>query len=220
MIQSIILKEFKLLFRSKNGILSMLALILTFLFIFHFTLENQKKLDVIDIIGIKWSAMFILSFIFIGQSNWEEREGDAYKINKLLLSNTVYFLSKSLTIFIALFVMEIALFFLLVVFFENYKLTTSNLYGTFLFLVPSTLTLSFLGMTLSHISFATRLKEIILPMLLIPLSIPVLLFGIEAERKFYVLGQINYFSIALIFSFCILYASLGILLMELLANEN
>lgn len=52
-----------------------------------------------------------------------------------------------------------------------------------IFLLPGVLCISFLGVVLSHISDSSRLKEILLPLLMIPFTIPILLFGMEAERK-------------------------------------
>jgi heme exporter protein B len=89
-----------------------------------------------------------------------------------------------------------------------------NLLGQFLYFIPGTLSLSFLGVTLSQMSFATRLKEVVLPILLIPLSIPVLIAGMEAERKYFSKGEVNTSSLIVLFAFSVLYLSLGLLLRE------
>ncbi|EMF81850.1 CcmB domain protein [Leptospira weilii serovar Topaz str. LT2116] len=89
-----------------------------------------------------------------------------------------------------------------------------------IFLLPGVLCISFLGVALSHISDSSRLKEILLPLLMIPFTIPILLFGMEAERK---LERMPVFDpipgIAILFSFCIFYAGIGILLLELSGDE-
>ena len=94
---------------------------------------------------------------------------------------------------------------------ESFK----DFYYQFIFLIPSGLALSFLGITLSQLSNATRLKEIILPVLLIPLSIPVLLFGMESERNLILYSAGLFKPMVILFSFAIFYGSLGVLVQEI-----
>lgn len=73
---------------------------------------------------------------------------------------------------------------------------------------------------MSHISDSARLKEILLPLLMIPFTIPILLFGMESERK---LERMPVFDpipgIVILLSFCVFYAGIGILLLELSGDE-
>ena len=211
-------KEILLLGKAKNGFISTLVLMLAFIFIFHYSLEKSIKLDSISLIGLKWSIVFILSFVYISQSLWEERENGADKINRIYLPVWISYLIKSFTIFIALIGLEFILILFFYFFYESFVITSDTIFGQFVFLIPGTLTLSFLGIALNQISHATRLKEIILPMLLIPISLPVMVFGMEAERKFFIEGfSIN--SLLLMLSFSILYGTLGVLLYEFGESE-
>lgn len=194
----------------------MLVLMLSFIFIFHFALEKNTTLNLQTLIGLKWSTIFILSFVFIGQSVWEEREGGAYVINQLFIPAYLYFLVKSFVISFGIIFLECLLLVLFNIFFESFQLNLKTILGHLVFLVPSTISLSFLGVALSRISFSTRLKEIVLPMLLIPLSLPILLIGMEAEQKyFFTNGNIlnNFF---LTCGLSVFYGSMGSILQEII----
>ncbi|HRG47220.1 MAG TPA: heme exporter protein CcmB [Leptospiraceae bacterium] len=214
MFKYLLLKEFQLIGRAKNGLLSLISLLMAFLFIFHYSLENSGKLDINSIVGLKWAGIFLLAFILISQVTYEERESGAYRITRLYIPSHLEFLAKSFVLFFLLFLVEIFLLLLLFLFFENLHFASENLLGQFLYFIPGTLSLSFLGVTLSQMSFATRLKEVVLPILLIPLSIPVLIAGMEAERKYFSKGEVNTSSLIVLFAFSVLYLSLGLLLRE------
>jgi heme exporter protein B len=216
MFRTVLLKELKIVGKAKNGFFSLLTLILAFIFIFHFSLEKNNPMNMESIIGIKWAIIFLLSFIFIGQSIWEERESGALRINSVYVPAGIFFLIKSLVVFLILFIVNIFIIFLFYLFFSSMKISSfRDVYYQIIFLIPAGLSISFLGITLTQLSHATRLKEIILPVLLIPLSIPVLLFGMEAERNLILFtGNIGKPMIILL-AFCVFYGALGILVQEL-----
>ena len=216
MIKSILIKELLIAGKAKNGIYSLFTLILTFIFIFHYTLERNNNLSIDSLIGLKWAIIFLLSFIFIGQSIWEERESGAIRINSVYLPAWVFYLSKSFVVFTILFIINILIVFLFYIFFKSMKIDSLvDVFNQIVFLFPAGLSLSLLGVMLSQLSHATRLKEVILPVLLIPLSIPVLLFGMEAERNLILFSGSILKPFVILFAFSIFYGSLGVLVQEL-----
>ncbi|MCX7999345.1 MAG: ABC transporter permease, partial [Leptospiraceae bacterium] len=72
-------KEIYLLGRAKNGLLSILSLCLSALFLFYFGFEDRNSLDVLQITATKWVILFLIIHTLVGQSIWEERESDAYR---------------------------------------------------------------------------------------------------------------------------------------------
>jgi heme exporter protein B len=216
MIKAIFYKEFLIAGKAKNGLFSLLTLILAFIFIFHFSLERNNILVLDTLIGLKWAIIFLLSFIFIGQSIWEEREGGANRINSVYIPSWIYFLSKSFVIFLILFIINIFIIFLFYVFFSSMQINSfADLFNQTVFLIPAGLSLSLLGVSLTQLSHATRLKEVILPVLLIPLSIPILLFGMEAERNLILFSGGYTKPLSILFAFSVFYGSLGVLIQEL-----
>ncbi len=184
MIFEILRKEILLIGKAKNGILSMLVLMTCLLFVFHYSENRVSKLDLSSLLGLKWAIMFTVSFVLIGQSAWEERESGALRINQATLSGTTFYLTKTFVLFFANLLVASFEIFLFSFFFESFSINPEFFLGNLLFFGLGIFSLSALGVSLSLVSFATRLKEMVLPLLLIPFSIPVILFGMEAERKF------------------------------------
>jgi heme exporter protein B len=219
LLKHLLLKEITLIGRAKNGFLSMIVLMLCMVFIFHFSMEKESNLRMEELIGLKWSIIFILSFVFMGQSNWEEREGGAFRINRLYVPFYYYFLTKSIVLWFILVLLEIFLIIVFSLFFKEFTFSLSTFYHQLILLVPATLSLSFLGNSLSQLSFATRLKEVVLPLLLIPLSIPLLIFGIEAERKLIFSDAELLTSAGILIALAVIYGSIGILSEEITKED-
>ncbi len=217
MILTLIKKEILLIGRSLHGILSMLVLASTLLFLFHFSFEKNSTLSEFALIGIKWSILFITSYILIGQSTWEEREGGAGNITRLFIPSWLSFLVKSFVVWFFLIIVLSLVLFLMSVFFINFHLEE---YGRqILFLLPGSLSLSFLGVSLSMISASTRMKEILLPLLLVPFSIPIFLYGLNAEFRYLQDKNSLTASILILILFCCFYGGLGALFQEI-QSEN
>lgn len=217
---SILRKEFALVSRSSSGVVSLFVLVLSMIFIFHYSLERNTKLTLESLLGLRWAILFVVAFVFIGQSTWEEREGGASRVNETFLSPTIYFLTKSFVIFLVMVLLEIVEMLLFSVFFEEFPLNKKSVLGQILFLTPGTLALSFLGVSLSLVSVASRMGEMLLPLLLIPFSIPLFLFGMGAERKFWSATSVwDWSSFGILLILCILYGALGAMLQELASED-
>jgi heme exporter protein B len=209
-------KEFLLIGKARNGMASLLTLNLAFLFIFHFAFEKLEPLELFRILGLKWAMFFLLNFTFVGQSLYEERESGAMKINSTILPSHIFFLIKSFVLFIFLIGSEIVFLFLLSLFFKNFSIDTLNDLSNHLkYLAPSILSITFLGVILGQLSQETRLKEMVLPILLIPFSLPIFLIGMEAERNFFIYQDSSIKPLIVLYSFTFFYGSLGVMLQEL-----
>ena len=213
MIFALIKKELQLIGRSSSGIVSVLVLIFSFVFIFHYAIEEYLTKDLPGLeffyIGMKWAFLFIISFIFIGQSVWEEREGGAIHINEMYLQPYVVFLVKSIVIFTVLFILSFFLQGIFYLFFEHYQLNYSVMQSHIIFMGPALLALSFLGVMLGLISISSRMKEIILPLLLIPFSIPVFMFGLGAEKQYLVKPEDFLVSFIILTALSVFYGAMG-----------
>ncbi len=217
---ALVRKELRLLGRASNGILSLVVLVSAMVFLFHYALERNGAMDGIALIGLKWAILFVSSFVLVGQFTWEEREAGGGTASRLFLSPWILFFSKSILVFIALSGTAIYLLGLFSLFFTAFPLEPIAFGKQLVFFLPGLLCLSFLGVCLSHISLSSRLKEILLPLLLVPLSIPVFLYGMEAERKFATQpfsALVGSFGLLLAFAF--FYGSMGALLVEMTSDE-
>ncbi|WCL51123.1 heme exporter protein CcmB [Leptospira sp. GIMC2001] len=217
MFLTILNKEIKLISRSTSGFISMAVLAFTILFIFYFSIEKNQILIPTSLAGIKWAIVFIVSFVLIGQSSWEERETGAHRITKLFVSNWILFMVKSFAVWLMLIVIEILLVFAMVLFFQNSKM--ENILAQLMFIIPGSLSLSFLGVSLANISNASRMKEIILPLLMVPFSIPLFLYGLNSEYKYLKNPETLISSIFLLIFFCFFYGGIGALFQEVLSED-
>lgn len=198
----------------------MLVLSLACIFIFHFSMERNRQLNTEELSGLKWAIVFILSFIYIGQANWEEREGGAFRINSMFVNGQILYISRTILLWLVLTGIELIIILLFSFFFKNYFISNASLVKNFIFLLPGTLALVLLGNMLAAISFATRLKEVILPLLLIPFSFPIFLFGLEAEQKYTGIGKQGFYtSLGIMLAFIIFYYALGALFEELFQED-
>ncbi|HNO25949.1 MAG TPA: heme exporter protein CcmB, partial [Leptospiraceae bacterium] len=170
MFHSLLRKELLLLFRAQNGLISMVSLILSFVYIFHFVFEKDFFLERNTIAGIRWSLIYLLSFIYISQSSWEEREGGADRIGSGMISGTYIYLAKTLSSFSALTLSSLVLNLACIFLFEKSSMSFNEFIMQYALLFPGMLSVAAIGVCISRISEATRLKEIIIPVLQIPLS--------------------------------------------------
>lgn len=212
------IKELRLLGRSLNSIVSALVLILTFTFIFHYSVESSFSRSTEGLeniyIGMKWTFIFLVAFVYIGQSIWEERESGASTINELYIRPWQFFLVKSGVIFMVLSLVSLFTIFAFYLFFEYFAISTDNFYIHLIYLLPGMLSLAFLGVMLGLVSLSSRLKEILLPLLLIPFSIPVLIFGMGAEKKYWTSPDLLV-SFIVMLAFAVFYGAMGSLLYEI-----
>lgn len=213
----ILKKEWKVHIRSIQSITSMILLGFCILFLFHYSFEKQKPLELQNLIGIKWALLFLLSHTVIGQSVWEEKEMGAGAILSSLVSPSLIFIIKSISVWILLLSSMVFLLMGMVIFFQNMKwLDVAN---QFIILPWTSLALSFLGVSLSYMTISTRWKEIVLPLVFIPFSIPLFLFGLNAEFQYLEFPEKIKNSIVLMFFFCVFYGGVGALFQELQPEE-
>jgi heme exporter protein B len=217
MIWALLKKEFILVGRSLHGLLSMLVLSFTMLFLFHFSLERTALLDSKSLLGIKWAIVFLVSFVVIGQSTWEEREGGGGRVAATMIPRWILYVSKSLVVWMVLGIVEVFIILGMVLFFHN--IFIEDLFRHLLFLLPGSLSLAFLGVSLSDFSSASRMKEIILPLLLVPFSIPIFLYGLKTEFRMDSHPESIFSSLLLMIFFCFFYGGLGALFQELQSED-
>lgn len=216
MLKALIKKEIKLLVRSPSGFISIFALSLSLIFLFFHGFEKPIPLNERGTRAIKWAILFLLNFVFIGQSLWEERESGAWEVCRAQASVTILYFSKVLSVwclsaFTSFFTVATCL-----VFFQNSSF--AHLGWEWIYIALGSLPLVSLGVALGILSFETRSKEILLPLLQIPFSIPIFLLAREAEEQFFSRG--NYQGILLLFSLGFVYFGLSAFLLEIIVSKE
>ncbi|EOQ88040.1 CcmB protein [Leptospira yanagawae serovar Saopaulo str. Sao Paulo = ATCC 700523] len=217
MFLNLLKKDFFLIGRSLGGIVSLFTLSVSVVFIFYTSIEVNEVLSARSIRGLKWAIIFLLNFVIVSQSLWEERESMGWEASLAYVSPTALYVSKSLTIWFCTILVNAFLVLILSVFFQNMSLDRG--FGEWLFASLGSGCLVFLGVSLGIIAFESRLKEIIIPLLQLPFSIPLFLFGLEAENRYWV--EVGFYipSVGLLLFFLLFYATLGSIMVETLKNE-
>ena len=184
MLSTLLLKELKLEFRTKETILSMLLLGTVLSFLFSISIENLKQEFVVIYF---WIIIFMISSLGLYRSYQNEKNLDSF--NMMISSPvdpSIIFISKVISFFIQIFIVELFLFPIIVLFFKvNFEIS----YGVFFLTLATNWYISALGNIIGGMTLRSNRNEMIIPILLFPFSAPILLAIIRATT-----GVINNYS--------------------------
>lgn len=178
-IGAILHKDLLLELRSKDVVTTMLIFSLTVVVIFNFVFEPGSAEMMTTAPAILWVAFAFAGNLGLGRSFAREQENS--QMHGLLLcpvDRSAIYAAKMAGNFLFITIVEWLTLPLVVVFFD---LTISNIWWPLLAtLVLGTLGFSAVGTIFSAISANTRAREVMLPILLFPVSVPVILASIKA----------------------------------------
>ncbi len=185
-IYAIVKKDILMEIKSKEVLNSMLvfALLVTIVFSFVFEPGSQTKNEVVG--GIFWVAVVFSGLLGLGKTIVSEVQGG--NLEALLLSpvdRSAIFFGKFISNFIFLLVMEAILLPLFTVF---YGVNILSHYKIIIIMIIATYGFSLLGTLFSIISVRTKTREIMLPLMLLPLIVPIILGAILSFNVF-ILGN-------------------------------
>ena len=171
--------------RSRETLSSMLffAMIVIFVFSFSFSMDQQAAQELIA--GIIWVAFAFTGIIGLGKSFSGELQNDC--IESLQMSPApkgAIYIGKVVANLLFMMIIEVMLFPLFVIFFNLNVVEEIGLLLLTFFL--ATLGLSAVGTLFSALTVQIRAREVMLPILLLPLVVPVIISAVEATR-----GAIN-----------------------------
>jgi len=178
-IWQIIRKDIRLEWRGRQGVPVMLVFSLLVVFLFNFALQLSPDLQAGLAAGLLWVSLAFAATLGLNRSISLERESGA--LDGLLLApvdRSAIFFGKSLSNF--LFTSLVALV-LLPVFSLFYGNNILNLSLILIVLLGVGATTS-LGTLLAALSIQTRTRDVLLPVLLYPLALPILIAAVEASR--------------------------------------
>lgn len=183
---AIVKKDILMELRSKEVINSMLvfALLVTVVFSFVFEPASDAKKEVVG--GIFWVAVVFSGLLGLSKTMVSEVQGG--NLEALLLSpvdRSAVFFGKFISNFIFLLLMEAILLPLFTVF---YGISILTHYKVIIVMVIATYGFCLLGTLFSIISVRTKTREIMLPLMLLPLIVPIILGAILSFNVF-ILGN-------------------------------
>ena len=172
-------KDILLELRTKNVITAVLTFALVSMVIFSFAFEPTPKIIAIVAPGILWVAITFAGLLGLNRSFSMEEENES--LEGLLLcpvTRDVIYFGKLLGIFLFMLIAEIIL---LPVFAMLYNLDVFEI-GMLVIMTLTTLGFAGIGTLFSAIAVNTRSREMMLPMLLLPVASPIIIAAVESTR--------------------------------------
>ena len=212
-------KDIRLEWRSKDAINAMLffALLVVVIFSFSFdpTAEESRRIAG----GLVWVAFLFAAVVALNQTWARELRNqvlDAYRISPA--PATPLFLAKALGNFIFVSILEALMTPLFIVFYKlralgpGWQLLPIGLLGTWALVINGTF--------FAAISLRTRSREIMLPLLLFPISIPAILAMVNATTAILTGEGPARFWIALLVAYDVVFTTACLLLFELILEAE
>jgi heme exporter protein B len=179
---SIIRKDLLVELRTKETLTSLLLLGLVTLLVLSFAFDPTSELRLEAAPGALWVAVIFAGVLGLSRSFLAERENDC--LQGLLLCpvdrGSIY-LGKTVANFLFMLAAQIVVL-PVFVFFFNLPLTAA-LGGVVLVLLLGLLGFAAVGTLFAAIAVRTRAREVMLPLLLIPLVIPLFIGGVTVTQK-------------------------------------
>jgi len=185
-------------FRTKQMMNSMIIFSFIVIVIFNFSFGDKAsiyisdlKLKIIDILapGILWIAFTFAGMLGISRSFAGEKEDGCLEALKLCpIERSDIYNGKVVSNALLMFLMELITIPIFVVLF-NYDL--KNLLGLVIVILLGTFGFIFIGTLLSALTVNTRTREILLPVILFPVLIPVIISAVTATGKLLITGDIS-----------------------------
>jgi len=180
-IQWIIWKDLLSEIRSRENISSMFffALIVILIFSFSFSMDQPAAKQFIS--GIMWVAFAFTGIIGLGKSFSAELQNDCLEnLQMSPVPKGAIYLGKLAANLLFMLIVEVILFPMFVIFFNLDVVETAHLVLLILFL--GTLGLSAVGTLFSALTVQIRTREVMFPILLLPVIVPVIIGAVEATR--------------------------------------
>lgn len=208
-------KDLLLELRRRESLLAMFFFGTLLLFIFHFALDIEPAKAAEMAPGLLWLAVIFCGTLGLMQLFQPERENRC--LEALLLApidRATIFLSKAVFNLILMVLLEIVVFPL---FWVLFNLTAwDRLPFVFLYSLLGTIGFCVLGTLFSALTLGARGREILLPLLLLPLMIPVILATIRGMETILRAGDFSESLpwLHLLIGFDVIFATAGILVFE------
>ncbi len=175
----ILRKDIRVEWRGRQGMPVMLVFSLLIVFLFNFALQLSPDLQAGLAAGLLWVSLAFASTLGLNRSVSLERENSA--LDGLLLApvdRSAIFFGKSLSNFLFTALVAMVLLPVFSLFYGQNLLNHNLIVITLLGLGAYTS----LGTLLAALSIQARTRDVLLPVLLYPLALPILIAAVEASR--------------------------------------
>ena len=170
-------KDFLLEVRSKDVVLPVFIFSFLVVVTFNFALESTPNTANLIVPGILWVSVLFGAMVGFGRMFLSESEQGAFQgLLTAPIGRDVIFFGKVISNVLFLLLIESILLPILVVLFN---VTLSPLYMLYVS-IPALFGISLSGMLFASISMNMRAKEVMLPILFLPVVVPIMLGAVES----------------------------------------
>ncbi len=194
----IAIKDLKAEFRTKQMLNSMMIFALLVIVIFSYAFGNEATLEVkvlntkvVDLLapGMLWIAFTFAGMLGLSRSFAGEKEEGCLEGLKLCpVDRSEIYNGKVVSNAVLMFLMEITT---IPVFIVLFSYDIKNIPGLLVVVVLGTFGFIFVGTLLSALTVNTRTREILLPVILFPVLLPVIISAVNATGKMLAEGSIS-----------------------------
>jgi heme exporter protein B len=191
-------KDLKAEFRTKQMLNSMMIFALLVIVIFSFAFGNEASIfvqginkKVVDLLapGMLWIAFTFAGMLGLSRSfSGEKEEGCLEGLKLCPVDRSDIYTGKVISNAVLMFLMEITT---IPIFVMLFSYDIKNIPGLMLVVILGTFGFIFVGTLLSALTVNTRTRELLLPVILFPVLIPVILSAVTATGIMLGSGEIN-----------------------------
>lgn len=219
-IWTILRKDLLIELRTKDSLNAMVFFGIVVLVIFNFALESIRESISFAVPGVLWVSFAFSGTLGLNRMFASERENSCLQgLLMLPVDRGILYLGKMLAASIFMLVTEVVIFVFTLVFF-NLTVWREIPYLVLVCLV-GTLGFTAVGALLSAISVNTRMREVLLPLILFPVVLPILVNAVEATAI--ILNTADYRALELPLTimsvFTVVFVTLAYLLFDFVLEE-
>ncbi len=213
-------KDLLIELRTKDSLNAMLFFGIVVLVLFNFALESARESFRSTVPGILWVAFAFAGVLGLNRMFASEKENSCLEaILMLPVDRGIIYLGKVLAATVFMLATEVVIFIFSLVFF-NLAVWSEVPYLALVFFV-GTLGFTAVGTLLSAMAVHTKMREVLLPLILFPVVLPILVNAVEATNI--ILNSADYRSLTLPLTimavFTLVLGTLGYLLFDYVLEE-
>lgn len=213
-------KDLLIELRTKDSLNAMLFFGIVVLVIFNFALESIRESIRLAVPGVLWVAFAFSGTLGLNRMFASEKENSCLQgLLMIPMDRGILYLGKMLAASIFMLITEVFVFVFTLVFF-NLTVWQEVPYLALVFLI-GTFGFTSVGTLLSAVSVNTKMREVLLPLILFPVVLPILVNAVEATNI--ILNTIEYGALKLPLTimsvFTIVFTTLSYLLFEYVLED-
>ena len=217
---AVLRKDLLIELRTKDSLNAMLFFGIVVLVVFNFALESLRDSIRTAVPGVLWVSFVFSGTLGLNRMFASEKENSCLQgLLMVPMDRGIVYLGKMLAAAIFMFIAEIVIFVCSLIFFN---LTVwSEIPWLILVFSIGTLGFTAVGTLLSAISVNTRMREVLLPLILFPVVLPILVNAVEATNI--ILNGADYHALklplAIMTSFTVIFGTVSYLLFDFVLED-